>query len=159
MERFQRILLLSDECARLCLELQACFRRERTALIEFKMDDLIQNNFEKERVLGLLTTTKQILRETMAEETDGKYDPERFQKNLGPKDLAVWAEHSRRWLTIWEELRSLCVKNQDFYKHSLRNLDSIVDNLKRLFGLHSTYTAKGTRHDLSPRGSVVEGSF
>lgn len=159
MNTFERILFLSDECVRLCLELQGCFQNERIALIEFKMDDLIQNNFNKERLLGALTATKQKLRDAMAEKTGGIYDCEQFEKTLSASEFPLWVARRNEWLSTWELLRNLCEKNQNFFKHSLRNLDAIVDNLKRLFGLHSTYTSKGMRQETSPRGSVVEGSY
>jgi hypothetical protein len=159
MTNLESILTLSDECVATCAALCQCLALERQSFVEFKMEEMLHNNFEKDRLLGQLTSLKQTLRGHVATLTGGPSDLESLMKILPAAEAESLAEKNAQWRLAWEALAVLCQKNQWLFKHSLRNLDAIADNLKRLFGLHSTYTARGTRVDLKPRGSTVGGSY
>lgn len=135
---------LADECVHLCEQLTSCFRQERVSLVEFKMDELLQNNLQKESLLASLVEKRQSLRE--------KIDPKLTE-------TLRWHDKKREWLRVWNVMRILCEENQLFIRHSLRNMSLIVEHLKSLLGEQSLYSPKGTRVDLRRQGKVVEARF
>ncbi len=146
---------LSDECVQLANELHKCFDAERSALIHFKTEELLEANRRKEEYLALLIEKREELRRFIAENFQ-EGNPEPW---LTDADNRTWARKQEEWVQAWERLRRTCESNQEFLKHSLRNLDMLAENLTRLFGLHSVYSNKGTRVDRKPHGNVVEGSY
>ncbi len=157
-EHFENILSLQEDCARLCLELKGCLEREQLALIQLKMEDIVQNNHLKESLLGQLSTKKAVLRRHL-KEVFGVEKAEELDSLLPPDMKKAWQESRTRWLKVWESSRDNCERNQKFMRHSLKNMGLLLENLKRLLGENSLYSAKGTRVDLPNHGKVVEASY
>ena len=151
----QNLFQLNDECVHLADELHKCFDAERSALIQFKTEDLLEANRRKEEYLALLIEKREELRRFVAENFQDA-NPEPW---LDDPDLRIWSQKQEAWVQSWDRLRKTCESNQEFLKHSLRNLDMLAENLTRLFGLHSVYSNKGTRVERRPHGNVVEGSY
>lgn len=122
-------------------ELQECLHEERTALIELKTEIIVQTNFKKEDLGRQLTLRRK--------------EFSQLAKELGtiPEN---WKE---RWQPEWEKIEVSCKSNQDFIRHSLKNLNLIVDNLKRIFGENPTYSPTGKKVDGSGSGKMVEASI
>ncbi len=146
---------LSDECTQLAQELHKCFDTERVALIQFKTEELLEANRLKEEYLALLIEKREELRYFISQNfQEGTPEPW-----LAAPELKMWQLKQEEWIQTWDRLRRTCESNQEFLKHSLRNLDLLAENLTRLFGLHSVYSNKGTRVERKPHGNVVEGSY
>lgn len=152
------LIELSDSCVQLSLQLIECFRQERISLVGFKMEEMLHTNLLKEQLLGELRRRREDLREKIKERF-GTAEWEEAAALLPEDEKSMWRAARANWLSTWNELRRLCEQNQNFMKHSLRNLECIADNLKRCFGLHSTYSAKGVRVDGKAQGGVLEGSY
>lgn len=146
----QRLNELNDECCRLSDELALCFDEERRFMVEFKTEDLQQNNLRKEELIRALEKAR--------------VDYRKFMEGEGAMLLSTPDERVARakWLQSWEKMRSGCQANQTFIGHSLKNLEMISDNLMRLLGQLSLYNSRGNKIDLSvhkPAGKVVEGTY
>lgn len=124
--------------------------KERQFLIEFKSEELQQNNLVKEELIRELAEKRRQLRELIGNREEGV---------LTSRD---WTQEQIAWERDWKQMRLQCEQNQEFMKHSLRNLEMLSDNLMRLLGQLTLYSRKGTKIDLSvhrPSGKVVEGSY
>jgi FlgN protein len=145
---------LSRQCIQLSEELQECFKRERKFLIQFKSNELLENNATKERLILELVDKRQQFRNHLTNFQDR--DPEPW---LGEPELSHWKNIQIEWDLSWRRLVDHTLSNQEFLKHSLRNLDMLHENISRLFGLHTVYTAKGVRVERKAHGNVVQGRF
>lgn len=146
----QRLNELNDECCRLSDELALCFDEERRFMVEFKTEDLQQNNLHKEELIRALERARAEYR--------------RFLEGEGATLHGSSEERAARakWLATWERMKIRCLSNQNFIGHSLKNLEMISDNLMRLLGQLSLYNNRGNKIDLSvhkPAGKVVEGTY
>lgn len=146
----QRLNELNDECCRLSDELALCFDEERRFMVEFKTEELQQNNLRKEELIRALEKARN--------------DYRRFMEGEGAMCLSTSEERAARakWLKSWEQMKNRCQSNQHFIGHSLKNLEMISDNLMRLLGQLSLYNNRGNKIDLSvhkPAGKVVEGTY
>ena len=146
----ENLLALNDEACALCAELTKTFEFERRYLIEFKTDELQENNLKKEDLLRDLSAKR--------------FEVKSAASLLLPASLldSSWKLAQAKWLSHWEQMRTRCEENQNLIRHSLRNLDMISDNLMRLLGQLTLYNNKGSKIDLSvhkPSGTVVEGAY
>lgn len=146
----ERLNELNDECCRLSDELALCFDEERRCMVEFKTEELQQNNLRKEELIRSLEKAR--------------LDYRKFMEAEGAMLLSTPAERAARvkWLASWERMKFRCQANQAFIGHSLKNLEMISDNLMRLLGQLSLYNNRGNKIDLSvhkPAGKVVEGTY
>jgi FlgN protein len=149
------IFVLSDECITLSQAIRNCLENERQALIEFRTEDLIEANHQKENNLAALAR-KRIEIKRALEVRFGSLEPEALATEAW---VQIWNQKKATWLNSWEALRKHAEENQEFLKHSLRNLDRLSENLKRLFGELTLYSAKGTRVDLKHEGNVVRAKY
>lgn len=139
---------LNDECCRLSDELALCFDEERRCMVEFKTEELQQNNLKKDELIRALTKARAEFKAYGKEE----------ELLTTPTGRALKA----KWLSSWERMKTRCESNQAFIGHSLKNLEMISDNLMRLLGQLSLYNNRGNKIDLSvhkPAGKVVEGTY
>ena len=74
-------------------------------------------------------------------------------------DRGPWMEETEAFFKSWREVYALCEQNQRFIQHSLKNMGLIVENLKRLFGDNSLYSAAGKRVESQAPGKVVEARY
>jgi hypothetical protein len=153
--RQQALITFTEECILLCRELIRILQVERKAVIEFETETLIQSNFEKEKTLAQLTEKRTAFRNAKADLCGNHEVEDVISENLMP----MWLIVKKEWIQTWEELRSLCENNHGFIRHSVRNLDLILEHLKKSLGIHSIYTAKGTKIDNQPQGNVVQGRY
>jgi FlgN protein len=149
------IFALSDECMTLSQAIRECLERERQALIEFRTEDLIEANHQKENHLAALARKRNDIKRAL-EARFGSLVPE---MTADPEWCEIWKEKKVAWTSSWEALRKHAEENQEFLKHSLRNLDRLSENLKRLFGELTLYSSKGTRVDLKHEGNVVRVKY
>jgi len=145
------ILEQGERCIETCEELLTCFDNERECLVQFRTDDLLANNARKEHLIAQLAQQKFALRQLLAHA--------RRDALLSVEDEQAWSLYQERWLKSWEKLRARCESNQLFMKHSLRNLDMLTDNLRRLMGQQTLYSPKGTHVDVNKAPKVVEGRY
>lgn len=138
---------LNDQCIQLCDELQVLMEEERNCLIHFKSEELQDNNLAKDQSLALLRERREEYRRTRELIADE------------PSVATVLEEEQRRWERSWSKLMSHAQDSQDFLKHSLRNVDLLLENVRRLFRVHTVYDAKGNRVDGPTSGKVVEGCY
>ena len=148
---------LSDECTSLALALREILAQERAALIGLNTDNILLLVSQKESLMLKLQRKRAELK---------NFARTQFQiEDLGQWHsgdeavLAAWKLKSEEWNAVWESVRSDCDSNQKFIKHSMRNLGLLVENLKRLFGQHATYSAQGKRIEQNSSGKVVEAKY
>jgi len=119
-------------------------------MVEFKTEELQENNVKKEELIRTLAVARENTRRAILEL------PEALREHQEFKDA------KRTWLAAYERMKLRCEGNQSFIQHSLKNLEMITDNLMRLLGQLSLYNNKGHKTDLSvhrPSGKVVEGTY
>ncbi|MSP19364.1 MAG: hypothetical protein EXR74_07315 [Bdellovibrionales bacterium] len=148
---------LCDECISLAQELKDILLEERVALITLNTEEILILVSKKEsgmmKLVRKRAEIKKIARTQFAEED---------LQNLSFSDEALnleWSQKQSSWLNAWSEVRDVCERNQKFMGHSMKNLDLLVGNLKRLFGQHATYSHRGKRVDQNPEGSVLRGRY
>ena len=66
---------------------------------------------------------------------------------------------SEAWSREWSATRSQGEDNQAFLRHSVRNMNLLMENMKRLLGDAPLYGAKGTSTQASASGKVVEAKY
>ena len=148
---------LSSECIALARSLREVLIKERTALITLNTDEVLIQVTQKESGILKLARKRAELKKFARTQFQAEtlealvFSDEELQKE--------WAQYKQEWITVWTELREMCEYNQKFINHSMRNLDRLVENLKRLMGQHATYSPKGKRIDQNSQGSVVEGRY
>ncbi|MEZ4751529.1 MAG: flagellar export chaperone FlgN [Bdellovibrionota bacterium] len=142
----------------LCLQLQDCLRDERRALIEFRMEDMLQNNIRKQSLLSDLLSTKKYL-EANLQEHFGTQNLLMIGEGLRGEDRDAWLAAVESWQREWELTREKCRMNQKFIQHSLKNLNLFADNFRRLLGVHSVYSKQGREVDIQTEGSVLKAEY
>lgn len=150
MEELARLFDLSKECVRLCEQLKECFSRERKSLIGFQIDDLLQNNIEKESLFKEISGKRESLK-LLVRKKARVLEEEQHQNE--------WQSHQRVWDTTWRATQILCEDNQRFIRRSLTTLGLAVDHLKGLFGEQTLYSKTGAPFRVHSNGRVVEASF
>ena len=151
------LLAWSQECIELADQLNLILEKEREGLICFDIEKITNSTIEKTALVNRLKEKREALR---------KFVQVRFGKNiseveedLSPEIKSTWRERDDLWKTKWEILSKKCESNQGLLKHSLKNLDLLLSNLKTLFGNPGVYNQAGKRQDLSNSGKVLEGRF
>lgn len=81
--------------------------------------------------------------------------PEKLEEPL----RELWNERQALWASNWEKVVALAQTNQQFIQHSLKNLSTLLDNLKQLFGKQSLYDQSGRPKDMNQSGKVTEGRY
>ncbi|MBM4304367.1 MAG: flagellar protein FlgN [Deltaproteobacteria bacterium] len=148
---------LSQESIDLARVLKGVLEKERGALITLNTDEVLVLVTQKESGMLKLARKRAELRKFArtqfgAETLDSlSFSDEQLQQQ--------WNEQRTQWILVWTELRDVCEQNQKFINHSMKNLDRLVGNLKRLLGQHATYSPKGKRVDQNSQGAVVEGRY
>ena len=148
---------LTDECVAHARNLKEILNKERAALITLNTDDILILVSQKDSGMLKLQRKKAELKKFMREHFQS--DSMASLSFSDPFLEAEWNTKKESWELSWNELRGLCEHNQRFINHSMKNLDRLVENLKRLLGQHATYSPKGKRVDQNSQGSVVEGRY
>jgi|688.fasta_scaffold356719_3 hypothetical protein len=152
-------LLLSwnQECIQIAAELCSVLDREREGLSSFDMEKIINSTVEKSSLMARLRERREALKK-LSQVRYGKCLLE-VDSEL-PEPLVIeWRTSYKKWQEVWSELSKKCESNQGLLKHSLKNLDLLLGNLKQLFGNPGLYNQSGKRRDLSSSGKVIEGRY
>ena len=152
------LISLTEECIVLCAELKNILSLERRAVISFKIDDLLQNNAEKERVLAEILGKRQAIR-TWVRHQFQLGDTDSVESFLPEESRATWIDAKNRWLAAWDEIQVLNKQNHSLIEHSQKNLGDFTENLKRLFNEKNIYSAKGTSVGKGGPGQVVAAKY
>ena len=140
-------------------DLQTCLTEERSALISLDIDRIVQSNLRKESLLGKLRRTRREFR-TLLRSLAGVESMEGLSPVLeSEENRREWVKLLANWNQQWSDVAKLCETNRKFTLHSLRNLGSLVENLKRLFGENPLYSRSGGKLDSSTQGKVVEAVY
>lgn len=151
------ILSWNKECISLAQQLCEVIEKERVALIGFNMDLITSSTAEKTSLMNRLKEKREALRK-LANVRYGK--PLEAIENELPSELVdQWKESLKKWKLVWDELSRRSYSNQGLLKHSLKNLDLLLGNLKQLLGRPGIYNQSGKRQELSASGKVLEGRF
>ena len=148
---------LMEESISLARSLQEVLIQERAALITLNTDEILVLVTQKEsRLMKLVrkrAEIKKFIRIQFNQENleDLKLTDENLQRE--------WESKKKIWVEVWSELRDVCENNQRFISHSMKNMDRLVENLKRLLGQHATYSPKGKRIEQNNQGRVVQGRY
>lgn len=147
-----------DECSDLCEQLSSALGAERSALVAFRMDDLLENNARKESLLSRLHSRQNWVKAETVRLTGGK--PLSTIVEEVPAALrASFTSAVARWEKTWGETLVRCRANQAFIQHSLRNLTAVADHLRQALGVGRLYSNKGSAVELGTEGSVVEAEL
>jgi len=131
--------------------------KERTGLISFDIDKITRSTIEKTTLVNQLKEKRESLKR-IAVVRYGKNLSE-VETELSDELRETWRALESKWKISWLKLSRQCESNQKLLKHSLRNLDLLLGNLKTLFGNPIVYNQSGKRQDLSTSGKVLEGRF
>ncbi|NBX69301.1 MAG: hypothetical protein EBR01_10115 [Proteobacteria bacterium] len=148
---------LCEESCALALGLKQVLLKERAALITLNTEEILILVTQKES--GMLKLSRK--RAEIKKFVRTQFQQDDLEKlHFTDSELqSQWNILRENWLSAWTELRNVCETNQQFINHSMKNLDRLVENLKRLLGQHATYSPKGKRVDQNSQGSVVEGRY
>ena len=141
----------------MAIELKVVLEEERKALISLNTDQILITTSQKEALI-LKISRKRSEMKHFAKNQYQEADLDILKFN----DLAlqeIWLQKKLIWKLNWEKVQVQCEANQKFIRHSMKNLGLLVDNLKRLFGQHPTYSASGKKVDASISGNVVEARY
>lgn len=129
-------------------ELITVLDKERAGLVSFDIEKITQSTMEKSFLVKRLDLKRKELKRLTALISEIS-DEEKLQlDNL-----------KQNWDVLFESVILKCQANQGLLKHSLKNIDLLLGNLKTLFGNTSVYDQKGKKQDVSLSGKVVEGRF
>lgn len=131
--------------------------KERQGLIAFDIEKITTSTIEKTALVNQLKEKREALKR-LAHVRFGKSLAE-VESELSAEYLDSWRSQESKWRTTWLVLSKKCESNQELLKHSLKNMDLLLGNLKTLFGKPGVYNQSGKRQDLSSSGKVVEGRF
>ncbi|MFM8270546.1 MAG: flagellar export chaperone FlgN [Pseudomonadota bacterium] len=156
--RSQELLLAwSQECIDLAEKLFKVVEKERTGLIAFDIEKITSSTIEKTALVNQLKEKRESLKR-LAQVRFGKSLSD-VESELDSDSVEKWRAQESKWRTSWLNLSSKCESNQGLLKHSLKNIDLLLSNLKTLFGNPGVYNQSGKRQDLSTSGKVLEGRF
>ncbi len=158
MDKDTHVFALHEECTRLCAELRSSLAKERSLLVELKVAEIPHLTLQKESLMLALVRKRRELKEYLKHRY-GLEKVSQYADKLSPDEAPHWSAAEARWRVEWGELRESLRRNQEFLKHSLKNLGALADNLKRCLGEPSIYSAKGNRVDLQTEGKVVAASY
>lgn len=147
-----------ESCQRLSDEIAECLRLERQFLIEFRLEDLLQNNFKKDGLILAFTERKKEFKNLLTARY-GISDYTALPSKLSSEERVVWETAVTSWEKSWEATKKLCEENQRFIGNSLRYLGVFADHLKRLFGEPSLYNGLGKKMEPNSQGKVVEARY
>lgn len=143
-----QLFSVSDQCVLLATELSQILEKERVGLVSFDIEKITQSTIEKAFLVRQLGVRRKELKRLIGLENE-----EVLLAN------ADWQIRLQNWKNEYSSLVLKCESNQQLLKHSLRNMDLLLGNLKSLFGNSSVYDQKGKKQDLSQAGKVIEGRF
>lgn len=157
-DRFLQLCAWLDENIALSRDLLKLLNEERMTLIEFNGEKLAENTMAKEMVVAKISLTRKHLREG-ASTWFSCQDSAELETKL-PADLAeTWKAKRKEWLAVWKQACEETERNQQFLKHSQRNLTRLIENWRRLMGEAPLYSAKGQKVEASTAGKVFEAKF
>jgi len=142
------IFSISQECALLANSLCEVLEKERLGLISFDIEKITQSTIEKSFLVKQLVLKRK--------------EWNRFivcLDDFSLSDQKALQELQEKWEEVYEKAILKCQANQGLLKHSLKNIDLLLGNLKALFGNPSVYDQTGRKQDLSHSGKVLEGRF
>jgi hypothetical protein len=156
--RSQELLLAwSQECTDLAQQVLKVLEKEREGLIAFNIEKITSSTIEKTALVNQLKEKREALK---------RLSQVRFGKSLSEVEsefsgdlLNKWRAQESQWRISWMHLSRRAQSNQGLLKHSLKNIDLLLGNLKSLFGNPGVYNQSGKRQDLSTSGKVLEGRF
>lgn len=156
--RSQELLIsLIRECVELADRILLSLDKEREGLICFDIDKITRSTIEKTNLINQLKEKRESLKR-VASVRYGKSLSE-IETELEVDLIETWRTLESKWRISWLKLSGQCESNQKLLKHSLKNLDLLLGNLKTLFGNPIVYNQSGKRQDLSTSGKVLEGRF
>jgi hypothetical protein len=156
--RSQELLLTwSQECIELAEQVLKVLEKERQGLIAFDIEKITSSTIEKTALVNQLKEKRESLK---------RLSQVRFGKSLAEVEsefsealMDKWRAQESKWRMSWMHLSKRAQSNQSLLKHSLKNVDLLLGNLKSLFGNPGVYNQSGKRQDLSTSGKVLEGRF
>jgi hypothetical protein len=151
------ILSWNKECISLAQQLLEAIEKERLGLVSFDMGLITSSTAQKTSLMNRLKEKREALRK-LATVRYGK-PLDQIQEELPTELSNQWKEDLMKWRRLWEELSRRSQANQGLLKHSLKNLDLLLGNLKQLLGRPGIYNQTGKRQDLTGSGKVLEGRF
>ena len=149
---------LHDESVALCRELSQCLRDERQALIQLKTDDVLALTLKKDALGNSIRSRRRQMTELVRNHS-GAADIVDWESRLPADAAAEWRTRRESWLVAWEEVRGEADRNLRLLRHSLRNMEKIVGNIKILLGQAPTYTNRGKKISARSEGKVVEVKY
>ncbi|NBX77342.1 MAG: hypothetical protein EBQ92_12375 [Proteobacteria bacterium] len=156
--RSQELLLTwSQECVELAEQILKVLEKEREGLIAFDIEKITSSTIEKTALVNQLKEKRESLKR-LSQVRFGKSLSE-VESELSNDLVDKWRTQESRWRTSWLKLSTRAQSNQGLLKHSLKNVDLLLGNLKSLFGNPGVYNQSGKRQDLSTSGKVLEGRF
>ena len=157
-ERFAQICLWTDESISLCKELQQVLSRERMALIAFRGEELTETTMVKEMVVSKILALRKQLRQAANKWYGVENNPDLEQK-LTTEQLPEWKQREAVWREEWKVTCTQAERNQEFLKHSQRNLARIIEHWRRQLGEAPLYSAQGKKVDAPSTGKVFQAKF
>lgn len=142
------IFSISQECALLANSLCEALEKERLGLISFDIEKITQSTIEKSFLVKQLVLKRKEWNRFVA-----------CLDGFSSSDQQVVQQLQKNWEELYKKLVLRCRANQGLLKHSLKNVDLLLGNLKTLFGNPSVYDQTGRKQDLSLSGKVLEGRF
>lgn len=137
-------------------EILKVLHRERTCLVQLQINEISETTRLKENLnLQLILKSKRLKKLV-----EGSFSTlNDFEDKLNENERAQWNLLREEFWNLHAEIKTVCGVNQGFLKSSLRNLGTLSDHLRRLFGEQPLYSQKGTKVDRSSQGRVLEASY
>jgi hypothetical protein len=157
-DRFAQLCLWTDESILLCKELQQVLAEERESLLFLKGEALAQSTMAKEHVVAKILNSRKKLK-SAGSAWFGVDSTEGFAEHLTPEESAKWSEKHLCWKAEWKATCSQIERNQNFLKHSQKNLGRLIEHWRRLLGENPLYSKKGLKVESTSTGKVFEAKF
>lgn len=156
-DSFGRLMLLHNEALRLCRAISETLRDERLTLISLDSKRLAEILLQKEHLVHSLQNARTKIGDIFTKEF-GAETAEAFEALLSAEQLTHWHAAKQNWQLEWSKVVVLGQQNQNFLKHSLKNLGRFADHLKALLGEPTRYSAKGDKVDAPSEARLLEAS-
>lgn len=154
----EKIFALQDECTSLGLELNECLRVEREALVNLKLDVLLNTASQKEDLFQQLKKRRAFFRLVLKEHL-GYENSAQLDTQLTGEEGKVWGKKRFDWLKVWGQIKDSFEANHRLIEASQKNMDHLVGHLKQLLGQGPLYSPKGTKVDSAASGKVIQGRY
>lgn len=153
-----RVLFLQKKATEICQALFEILEKERAALIALNTENIMKFSTEKEHLASLLKRTRSDMHDFLKNQF-ALESSENFDSILTGTEKQEWLALRKDWLKVWEATRNRLEQNQKFMSHSLKNISTLLDNLKGLMGQKPTYSSSGSKVEPKLRTRVIEGRY